>query len=379
MRKWAIGIFAAGLAMAPVAGWAAQASDPAAAAAVSSGPPAAGTYVIHAIDVGTGLSIFVEGHDFTLLYDAGSNDDFARGDRNRVVAYLKAVRPDLQTIDHLILSHPHKDHSELMPDVVATYHIGNVWTSGALNPICSYRALLANTAAQSGVAYHDALGGAGMYDGVFATQNCYGKTLAAGTIHVPRSSQMSATAVPLGAGARMTILQRDGSKRSSFNENSVVVRLELGSRSVLLPGDGEAGGRKAPSTPPSSNSTEGKLLACCAAQLRSDILIAPHHGSKTSSRTVYLDAVGASEYVVSAGPTKYATVTLPDDEVIGEYTRRTGVAHVWRTDVTDKTTCPTNPAKIGPDNDGKPGGCDNIRIVIDPAGTIAVGYYHPHD
>jgi competence protein ComEC len=168
-----------------------------------------------------------------------------------------------------------------MPDVLAAYQVRNVWNSGALNAICSYRAMLKAAAAQTGLAYHDALGGPGAYDGTFASQSCYGQTLTADTIHVSRSSEMSAAAVPLGAGARMTILQHDGSRQSSFNENSVVVRLELGSRSVLLPGDGEAGGRKPPATPPAANSTEGRLLACCSAQLRSDILIAPHHGSKT--------------------------------------------------------------------------------------------------
>jgi beta-lactamase superfamily II metal-dependent hydrolase len=375
MRKWAIGILVAGLGLAPAVGRAAQAAPIAAVA--RGGPPPAGSYVIHAIDVGTGLAIFVEGHDFSLLYDAGSNDDFARGANNRVVAYLNAVRPDLKTvgIDHLVLSHPHKDHSELMPDVLTEYPVRNVWNSGALNPICSYRQLLANSAIETGLAYHDALGGPGTYSAAFKSQSCYGKTLAADTINVPRGPQMAAAGVALGAGAEMTILQRDGSKKSSFNENSVVVHLKLGSRSVLLPGDGEAGGRKPPTTAPNPKSTEGLLLTCCAAQLRSDILVAPHHGSKTSSRTVYLDAIGASQYVVSAGPTKYGSVTLPDAEVIAEYARR---GTVWRTDLNDKT-CATQAAKIGPDNDGRPGGCDNVRIVIGPDGTLTADYFRPTD
>jgi beta-lactamase superfamily II metal-dependent hydrolase len=386
MRKLAIGILAAAIGLWPSAGWAAQASTPAPAAIAAepeSGPPPAGTYVIHAIDVGTGLAVFVEGHDFSLLYDAGSNDDFARGASNRVVAYLDAIRPDLRTtgIDHLILSHPHKDHSELMPDVVATYPIRNVWNSGALNPICSYRALLVNSAARTGLAYHDALAEEGDYKGEFKSQSCYGKTLAAGTVRLVRAAHMAEAAVPLGAGAEMAILQRDGSKKSSFNENSVVVRLQLGSRSVLLPGDAEAGGRKVPSTKPSANSSEGLLLACCRTRLRSDILIAPHHGSMTSSRTAYLDAIGASQYVVSAGPTKYGSVTLPDHEVVEEYARR---GTVWRTDLNDKpaiagNACSTWKAKVGPDNDGKPGGCDNIRIIIRPDGSMTPDYFHPAD
>jgi hypothetical protein len=50
---------------------------------------------VHLIDVGTGLSILVQGHTFNLLYDGGSNDDFAGisggHDRDRLIAYLFAA------------------------------------------------------------------------------------------------------------------------------------------------------------------------------------------------------------------------------------------------------------------------------------------------
>lgn len=373
MKRWTLfAAFAATLFAAPAALQAASAQP---APPPASAPPAAGTFVVHTIDVGTGLSVFVEGHDFALLYDAGSNDDIARGASNRVIAYIRAVRPDVRVIDHVILSHPHKDHSELMPDVLDTYRVRNVWDSGALNPICSYRALLANSLAR-GVAYHSALGGTGTHDATFAAKTCYGRALPAATISIPRSSQMTQGAtVRLGANAQMTFLHADGTRQSSFNENSVVIRLDLGTRRILLPGDGEAGGRRAPTTAPTPGSVEGQLLACCAADLRSDILVAGHHGSMTSSRTAFLDAVGATQFLVSAGPTKYATVTLPDAVVVAEYGRR---GTVWRTDLND-AACGTNPAKIGPDNDGRPGGCDNIRIAIDGTGAMTPVYHRISD
>jgi competence protein ComEC len=339
--------------------------------------PAAGTFALTAIDVGTGLAVLVEGHDFTLLYDAGSNDDFARGAANRALAYIRSARPDIAVIDHLILSHPHKDHSELMPDVLTAFQVRNVWNSGSLNNICSYRALLRNVRDEPGIVYHDALGGPGTYSGAFAAKNggCYGDPAPGVTINVPRGSQISSSPIPLGANAQMTILHADGTQRSSFNAASVVVRLDLGSRHVLLPGDAEAGGRADPSARPAPSSVEGQLLACCASALNSDILVAGHHGSKTSSRVAFLDAVGATTFIVSAGPTKYATVTLPDAEVIREYDRR---GTVWRTDLND-STCGANPAKVGPDRDGRPGGCDNVRVVIGAAGALSIGYDRRHD
>jgi beta-lactamase superfamily II metal-dependent hydrolase len=105
---------------------------------------------------------------------------------------------------------------------------------------------------------------------------------------------------------------------------------------------------------------------CCASNLHADILVAGHHGSKTSSRTALLDKAGAYMFLVSAGPTKYASVTLPDQEVIDEFVQR---GTVYRTD-TDDVSCRTNPAKIGPDNDNQPGGCENVLVSIDPDGEI---------
>jgi hypothetical protein len=109
--------------------------------------------------------------------------------------------------------------------------------------------------------------------------------------------------------------------------------------------------------------------------LAAQILIAGHHGSRTSSRRVFLDAVGASRFIVSARPTKYQTVILPDSDVITELTSRgAGLSP----DVSDQA-CAQNPAKIGPDNDGEAGGCDNIRVVISQTGSQQVSVWHGSD
>ena len=57
-----------------------------------------------------------------------------------------------------------------------------------------------------------------------------------------------------------------------------------------------------------------------------------HHGSETSSRQAFLNAVGASTFIVSSGPTKYGSVTLPDAVVISELESR---GQVFRTDTND--------------------------------------------
>ncbi len=332
---------------------------------------AAALYRVHAIDLGTGLAIFVEAPDFTLLYDGGSNDDRARGTRNRLLAYLRHARPDLRIIDHLILSHPHRDHVELLPDVFDQYEIRDVWDSGRLHPICGYRAFLTRVQAEAGVKYHDAHQVTGPHIASFAGSTCYGQAVPAESIVIPHSEPIRAGArIVLGTNAAMTFLHADAEHHSSPNENSLVVRLDLGSERVLLMGDAEAGGRQDPSLPPHPNSIEGRLLTCCFSALRSGVLLVGHHGSKTSSRVQFLDAVGARIFLISAGPTRYGSVTLPDREVVEELERR---GSVWRTDL-DDAACGRNPEKIGPDNDNKPGGCDNVLISISPSGDLAVSY-----
>jgi competence protein ComEC len=351
---------------------AAHAAQPATAARAA---PAAGTFLVHAIDVGTGLAIFVEGHDFALLYDAGSNDDGARAPNDRVLAYLRAVRPDLAVINHLFLSHPHEDHDAMIDDVLAAYQVREVWNSGSFNPACAYHAFLDAVVAESGVIYHDALGSGGTHDATFpaSTSRCHGAVRSA-TVRVPRGSQIAPGApIPLGTNARMVILHANGNASAAHrNDASIVVRLDLGTRRILLMGDAEAenGRRNPPSTPPRADSVEGQLLARFQPELRSDVLVVGHHGSMTSSRATFLDAVGAGQFVISVGPTKYSGTTLPDATVITELGRR---GTIWRTDLND-ATCGSNPRKIGTDNDGKPGGCDNIRITIDGTGALTPAY-----
>jgi competence protein ComEC len=337
--------------------------------------PGQTSYTIDAVDVGTGLAVLVRGPDFTLVYDGGSNDDLGRGTDNRFLAYIKSVAPTLTTIDQLILSHPHRDHVELLPDLFGAYKVREVWDSGRVNDICGYRAFINAVHDDEGVHYHNALHDGGSQTFSFKAATCYGAALPAQDVQLSLSSRIDNLPVTLGQNATMTILHADGADYPSPNQNSLVVRLNLGDTRILLMGDAEAGGRQNPSTQPTPDSIEGQLLACCAADLMARVMVVGHHGSKTSSRRALLDAVNATFYIVSSGPTKYGTVVLPDQEVIDELTSR---GQVFRTDVND-SSCALNAAKIGPDSDGKQGGCDNVQVTISESDQIQVAVLHNHD
>jgi competence protein ComEC len=67
-----------------------------------------------------------------------------------------------------------------------------------------------------------------------------------------------------------------------------VLRVSAGGQSLLLTGDIE-------------REQEAALVAADATTLRSDVLVVPHHGSKTSSSREFLDAVQPRLAIIQAG------------------------------------------------------------------------------
>ncbi len=72
---------------------------------------------------------------------------------------------------------------------------------------------------------------------------------------------------------------------------------------------------------------------------------------------------------------KYGSVVLPDAPVVQALENR---GTLFRTDLNDQT-CGQNQAKIGPDNDGKAGGCDNVRIILSNNSPAAISYLRVSD
>jgi len=324
-------------------------------------------FMVHVADVGTGLAMLVEGEDFALVYDAGSNDDVGIGAQNRFMAYLKWAAPKLKKIDHVILSHPHRDHVELLADVIAGYDVANVWDSGAVNPICGYRRFVQAVADHPSIAYHTGANDEGAH-----TIN-FGKAICSlpPTVSVTHAARiLESSPVQLGRRAQMTVLHVDGVTHpgDDFNLNSLVVVLELDGTKVLMMGDGDAGARAEPTVPPTATSIEGTLVANYRTVIDADVLIAGNHGSKSASRKAFLDAVTPRVSIISSGPTKYGSFLLPDAVV---QSTLANISTVYETDKND-ATCGTNAHKVGAPADGKPGGCDNIQIKIHGGDVDAV-------
>ena len=365
-----------------------QASD------IPSGAPPSGVYRIHLIDVGTGLAVLIQGHDFTMLYDGGSGDDgrgisASSGNNSRLLAYLYAaigpsgaaqcapngdnfVAPDNGTqlvIDHVFLSHPHLDHGAMLDEVLTCYQVTNIWDSGAVNNRVFYENFLQAVAAETGSTYHTET----------SPPTNRSITLDSDTsVVIPNGVTWTSFAEGdhqhLGDQAWFDVLFADGDHHSDPNQNSTVIRVQLSDTSLLLTGDAESGARLDPSE--AVGHTEADLLDDHRNAIDVDILQVGHHGSMTSSRSAFLEAVSPTWALIGAGSRSYSGVVLPDAVVVTALLDVLGTGGDQRllsTDVNDRAreaesgtphVCPVV-NKVGTDSTSQPGGCDNFILEVD--------------
>jgi competence protein ComEC len=230
--------------------------------------PAAGSAWITVLDVGQGMAVTVRTANRTLLYDAGPAFGAGADSGGRIVVpVLRAA--GVSSIDAIVLSHEDLDHTGGALSVLETFEVGALHTSlPAAHPLHTLAA-----------ARRCAAGQAWDWDGV-----------------------------------RFEFLHPDGALYKR-NDGSCVLRVSNAAGAILLTGDIE---RLAEET-----------LLKKAVHMRADILLAPHHGSRTSSSAPFIAAVAPRWAVVTAGYRN--RFGHPSAEVLERY-RDAGV-RVARTDL----------------------------------------------
>jgi len=213
--------------------------------------PAPGTFRMTVLDVGQGLAVVVETHRHALLYDTGPRytDDADAG--GRIVApYLRAI--GIERLSALIITHQDIDHSVGALSVLQVVPV--TWLASSLP---AEHAILARRRADGGAALRCESGQRWTWDGV-------------------RFEVLQPT------------IEHYAMSRLKPNDMSCVVRIESDHGSALLTGDLEARG-------------ELELVRRDAATLRSDVLVVPHHGSRTSSTPAFIAAVAPQIAVFTPG------------------------------------------------------------------------------
>jgi competence protein ComEC len=225
--------------------------------------PAPGQFELLAADIGQGNAVLVRTASHALLYDAGPRYSLESDAGHRVlVPLLQALHTRL---DRVVLSHRDMDHVGGAPAVLAMQPQADLLSSiEAENPLQGLRPAQRCVAGQS---WH--------WDGVDFE-----------VLH-PRAEDYD-------SGAKSNAL-------------SCVLRISNGVQTALLVGDLE-------------QAQEARLVAS-GVNLKSDLLLVPHHGSKTSSSAAFLDAVQPPLAVVQSGyRNRYGHPAQP---VLVRYTERT--------------------------------------------------------
>jgi competence protein ComEC len=221
-------------------------------------PPPHGAFRLTVLDVGQGLSAVIETHRYTLVYDAGPRFSETTDAGGRIVApFLRAA--GLRRADGLIISHQDLDHSGGTLSLMQATPVG--WFASSLP---AEHAIVVRALAQAklkneveSVAMACIAGQHWNWDGVRFT-----------VLHPTRTEY--------------------DDPRAKTNDRSCVVRIDSDHGSVLLTGDLEA-------------KSEALLLRSDPSALRADVLVVPHHGSRTSSTPAFIHAVGPKVAVFACG------------------------------------------------------------------------------
>jgi competence protein ComEC len=209
--------------------------------------PAPGQMRVTAFDVGQGMALLVETSGHRLLYDTGPAYSPDSNAGNRVIApYLKAR--GIGALDALVISHSDVDHAggalAVFDAVKVDWLLSSLWTD---HPVA--RAARRRVRCVAGQAW--------TWDGVHFEM-----------LHPATASYDDPTLKP--------------------NARGCTLRISTAQRAMLLAGDIEA-------------AQEAQLVQDVRAQLRADVLLAPHHGSGTSSSEGFLLAVRPTVGVFQVG------------------------------------------------------------------------------
>jgi competence protein ComEC len=282
-------------------------------------PPASGGELkVHVLDVGpvNGDSILIiSPAGKTILIDAG---DAGKGTKV-VVEALK--RYNIKQLDYFILTHPHPDHIGGADEVLKAIKILNVIDNG-LEPDVPESLVAAPAKAPAKSRKKPQPRRAGRTATVTRFYDEYKEALTKNGANYEKSE--FGKTYDIGGGARFTILSpseplftRDQMKTGGNlpNVNSIVLKLEYGAFSMLLPADGE-------------EQTEHRMVTKDL-NIQSTILKVAHHGAKYATSQDFVDRVKPQVAIVSCG--EWNRYGHPSQVVLDRLKNAT--AKVYRTDL----------------------------------------------
>jgi competence protein ComEC len=268
-------------------------------------PPPTGAFRMTVLDVGQGLSTVIETHRYTLVYDAGPRFNETADAGGRIVApFLRAA--GLRRADGLILSHQDLDHSGGALSLMQVTPVG--WFASSLpaeHPIVLRAQVQAKVGSKAGIEAENAV------IACIAGQRWTWDDVRFTVLHPTRAEYDDA--------------------RAKTNDRSCVVRIESAYGTALLTGDLEG-------------KSEALLLHTNPSALRADVLVVPHHGSRTSSTPAFIAAVAPQVAIFACGYRNRFGHPRPD--IVARYDAAS--VRTMRTDLEGAITLSFGPQALPP-------------------------------
>jgi len=229
------------------------------------------------IDVGQGSSTLIQlpGKE-RILIDGGGflGSSF---DTGRMVMAPFLFRSKIHRIDYIVLSHPHPDHLNGLNFIAENFNPKEFWYNGQDVDTPEFIELVQTLKKKGARALRPS-------------------ELSGGRETAGVKIELFHPVVEDKSG--LSSVSRDD---SGSNNNSLVLKISCKGKSFLFPGDIE-------------KQAEASVVSSGGEGLKSDVLLVPHHGSKTSSTEYFLNAVRPEISVISCGKGNY--FKFPHDQAI---------------------------------------------------------------
>jgi competence protein ComEC len=255
---------------------------------------------VTAVDVGDGSAALLEiPGGTTIMIDGGGFSDNATFDVGARIIAPFLWQNKIKTIDLLILSHPNSDHLNGLIYLADHFNVTALWANGQPRHTLGYKKLMEVCSRR----------------GIF---------LPAYT-HLAREHRFGDVQLDILYPPLDFMDLKESDKWRNSNNNSLVLKVSYGETSFLFPGDIMA-------------AAEMELAGSADGRLASTVLIAPHHGSRSSSSLQFIEKVDPEVVVVSCG--RNSRFKFPHPEVLQRYAD--GGAGIYRTDLNGAVRLSTN-------------------------------------